>query len=99
MDDIQLENRLTKIEEAIGHIGEDVKDIKASQKDNTELAIAMNSLTIKVGQLSDTMADVIGRLTKIEMKPARRWEALAASIISLLVAGVGGFLLGKLIGG
>jgi methyl-accepting chemotaxis protein len=99
MDEQQLENRLTKLEESLDYIGEDIEELKDNQQEIKSLALSVNTLAIQVKRLVDDMINVNCRMDNIEKKPAQRWEAVIGALIGLVVSGFGGFIIGKMIGG
>jgi uncharacterized coiled-coil protein SlyX len=99
MDEQQLENRLTKLEESLDYIGEDIEEVKSTQADIHRLALSINTLAQQVKRIADDMCKVDGRLSTLESKPAQQWDNLVKTIITAIVAGLAGFALTKFIGG
>lgn len=99
MDDQQLENRLTKLEESLDYIGEDIEDMKTTQTDIHRLALSINTLAEQVKRIVDDMCKVDGRLSTLESKPAQRWDSIVKTLITAVVAGLAGIALSKFFGG
>ncbi len=99
MDEQKLENRLTKLEESLDYIGEDIEEFKTTQADIHSLAMSVNTLALQVKRLVDDMCKVDGRLAAIESKPAKRWEVIVTTIITATVTLLIGFVMGKFLGG
>ena len=59
MDEQQIENRLTKLEESLDFIGEDLEELKSTQADIHSLALSVNTLALQ-GQ-TDCRRHVQGR--------------------------------------
>ena len=95
MDDQQLENRLTKLEESLDYIGEDIEEIKDTQNKIESLALSVNTLAVQVKRLVDDLCGIVGRVTILENKPAKRWESMIGTFLTALVAGLAGFFLSK----
>ena len=93
MDEQQLENRLTRLEESLDYIGEDIEELKDNQTEIKGLALSVNTLAIQVKRLVDDMCGLVGRIDSIEKKPAQRWESLVGQIITILIAAAAGYLL------
>ena len=99
MDDATLERRLTKLEEAIDYIGEDIEELKSTQEDIHNLALSVNTLATQVKRVVDDMCSVTARLSSLESKPAQRWDSLVKTLITALVAGLAGYGLNQFLGG
>lgn len=98
MDEQKLENRLTKLEESLDYIGEDIEELKTTQADIHSLAMSVNTLALQVKRLVDDMCKVDGRLATLESKPAQRWDNIVKTMLTALVAGAVGYAI-SLIGG
>lgn len=99
MDDATLERRLTKLEEAIDYIGEDIEELKSTQDDIHNLALSVNTLATQVKRIVDDMCSVTSRLASLENKPAQRWDSLIKTLLTVLASGVAGYFINKIIGG
>ena len=93
MDEQQLENRLTRLEESLDYIGEDIEELKDNQTEIKALALSVNTLAIQVKRLVDDMCMITGRLESIEKKPAQRWENAVGQIVTILIAAAMGYFL------
>ena len=98
MDDQQLENRLTKLEESLDYIGEDIEEIKDTQNKIESLALSVNTLAVQVKRLVDDLCGIVGRVTILENKPAKRWESMISTLLSVIIGGMIGFIVRKFIG-
>lgn len=98
MDEQKLENRLTKLEESLDYIGEDLEELKTTQSDIHRLALSINTLAEQVKRVVDDMCKVDGRLATLESKPAQRWDNIVKTMLTALVAGAVGYAI-SLIGG
>ena len=95
MDEQQLENRLTKLEESLDFIGEDLEDLKSTQADIHSLALSVNTLALQVKRLVDDLCKVDGRLLTLEGKPAQRWDNIVKTLITAIVAGLVGYAISR----
>lgn len=95
MDESKLENRLTKLEEAIDYIGEDIEEIKTTQADIHSLAISINTLAGQVKRLVDDVCGIGGRVAMLEGHAGRRWESLVGTLLKTGAAGLAGYLLSQ----
>ena len=99
MDEQQLENRLTKLEESLDYIGEDIEELKDNQQEIKSLALSVNTLAIQVKRLVDDMINVTCRIDDMEKKPAERWESVVKTLITAVVAGIVGYAINIILGG
>ena len=99
MDEQQLENRLTKLEESLDFIGEDLEDLKSTQADIHSLALSVNTLALQVKRLVDDMCKVESRVVTLEGSSGRSWDSLIKTLITAIVAGAVGFAISKFLGG
>ena len=86
MDEQRLENRLTKLEESLDYIGEDIEELKSTQTDIHNLAMSINTLAEQVKRVVDDMCKVDGRLITLESKPAQQLDNLVKTLITAVVA-------------
>lgn len=61
------------------------------------LAISTATMAEQLKTLTESSEKMDEKLSALELKPGKRWEAIAMQIIQLLVAGVIGFLLSQLL--
>ena len=59
------------------------------------LAVSTAQMAEQLKTLTESSKKMDEKLSALEMKPGKRWEAVAMQIIQLLVAGVIGFLLSQ----
>ena len=99
MEESKLENRLTSLESGVQYLAQQVDNIKEMQTEIRDLALSVNSLAGSVKRLCEDASDTSCRIKLLEDKPGKRLEMIIAALIGLIVSGVGGFILGKLLGG
>ena len=61
------------------------------------LAISTATMAEQLKTLTESSEKMDEKLSALELKPAKRWEAVAMQIVQLLIAGVVGFLLSQLL--
>lgn len=101
--DLEHEKRLTAVEESVKHAHRRIDEVKA-------LSEAVNNLTHSMAETNATLTNVKEsneriearicetdeRIHALELKPAKRWEAVIMQIIQLLVAGGLGYVISML---
>jgi len=78
MDEQQLENRLTKLEEALDYIGEDLEDIKDTQGKIEQLALSVNTLAGEVKHLVESNTQANLNAEKNNSRICKEMEKLSA---------------------
>lgn len=74
-----------------------LEDLEEQEKANQELALSVQKLAISVEQMCKELALQGQRLAKLEAEPADRWRDVTKQIITLIVAAVTSFVIGKFI--
>lgn len=85
-------NRLDGIDDKLSAI-EEKQDIMHEMNTNIKL-IAQNQEN-QGKEITSIKADV----KDLKDKPAKLWNVVVAAVITLIVSGIGGFILGKILGG
>lgn len=93
MDEIKLENRLTRLEENVDVMGEEIVELQDKNEQIEKLALSVNSLAIEVRHLVEGQCGIAERLVRIESKPGQRWDNLVGTILTVLASGIAGYLL------
>ena len=99
MDMIKMENRLTKLESGQKTLFKSLAIVSETQGEIRDLALSVNSLALNVERLVKDNCKFDERISEIEKKPLKRWEAVITAIITATVTLVIGFLVGKFLGG
>lgn len=95
MDEIKLENRLTRLEENVDVMGEEIVDLQENQAEIKSLALSVNTLAVQVKRLVDDLCSTNSRLDLIESRP-RKW---LDTIISLALGAIIGGAIAYITGG
>jgi hypothetical protein len=74
-----------------------IEDLEEREKANQELALSVQKLAISVEQMCKELTLQGQRLAKLEAEPADRWRDVTKQIITLIVAAVTSFVIGKFI--
>lgn len=97
MDDVTIENRLTKVEESTKSAHHRIDGMESMQKDIHDLVVSVSKLAGSVENLCTDMTEVTGRVKCMEEKPAKRWDQLVGLLMAALVSGLIGFLISQLL--
>lgn len=97
MDELEIENRLTKLEESTKSAHHRIDEMAKTQTEIHQLALAVNSLAGSVEVLCTDMTDVTGRVKCIEDKPAKRWDHLVDIIITAAAGTLFGYLISRML--
>lgn len=88
--------RLSAVEESSKSAHRRIDEVISLNESVKTLAINMGEMTVEMKQLRDNSEKLGQKVENIELKPARRWEAVVGQVIQLLLAGVVGYLLSQL---
>lgn len=91
-NDVQVRERLTAVESSVNSLHKRV-DKQEDLIDN------IRNMVIEIKNMREDINRIDGKVTEIESKPAKRWEALLSAIIGAVAGGIGTFILTKIIGG
>ena len=89
--------RLSAVEESSKSAHRRIDEVISLNEAVKTLAINMGEMTVEMKQLRDNSEKLGQKVENIELKPARRWEAVVGQVIQLLLAGVIGYLLSQLL--
>lgn len=92
MNEVEIAERLAALEQ-------DKKAANHRLENLEKLTESVYSLAQSVKSMQEGLKNIMARVAEIEKRPAKRWETLIAAIITVLISGVGGFILSKIIGG
>lgn len=74
-----------------------IEDLEEREKANQELALSVRELAVSVEQMCRELTLQGQRLAKLEAEPADRWREVTKQIITLIVAAVVSFTVGKIV--
>lgn len=101
--DLEHEKRLTAVEERAKSNSHRLDDLEDTTKAINRLATSMEvmtekqtQMTEKQGQMADNVEKLDVKVTALEGKPAKRWEAIVDKAIWAVLAAVIAFILGRL---
>ena len=91
-NDVKVRERLTAVESS-------VKSLHKRVDKQEDLIDNIRSMVIEMKNMREDINRIDGKVTEIENKPRKWWDAGISAIIGALAGGIGTFLLTKLIGG
>lgn len=94
--DLEHEKRLTEVEARAKSNTKRIDKLEEQTEAINRLATSMAVMAEKQDETTIIVTALDGKVTALEEKPAKRWEAIVGQIIWAVVAAVLGFLLAKL---
>ena len=92
MNEVEIAERLAALEL-------DKKTANHRLENLEKLTESVYSLAQSVKSMQEDLKNIMARVAKIEERPVKRWEGVISTTITVLISGVGGFILSKIIGG
>ena len=94
--DLEHERRLAAVEQRAKSNTHRLDKLEESTQILNRLATSMEVMAQRQEQVADTVDKLDCKVTALEYKPAKRWEALADKALWSVCAAVIGFILAKL---
>lgn len=94
--DLEHEKRLTEVETRSKSNTHRLDEVERRQSNLEKLVGTVEVLAVREGNVENDVKEIKSDVKRLASKPAKRWESLVDKIISLIVAGVVGFILAKL---
>ena len=91
----EFEHRLTEVEERSKSNTYRLADIEKRQNDLDDLVTTVKVLAVREENVENDVKEIKSDVKSLTSKPAKRWDNLVNQIISIIVAGVVGFVLAK----
>ena len=91
----EFEHRLTEVEERSKSNKHRLDDMEKRQENLDELVGTVKVLADREERVEDDVKEIKSDVKSLTGKPAKRWDNLVNQVISILVAGVVGFVLAK----
>lgn len=89
--------RLSAVEESAKSAHKRLDELISLNDSVKNLAISTAKMAEQMKTLTDNSAKLDQKISDLELKPARRWETVAMQIVQLVIAGIVGFLLSRLL--
>ena len=91
------EQRISAVEESAKSAHKRLDELISLNDSVKNLAISTAKMAEQMKTLTDNSDKMDEKLSALELKPAKRWEAAVGQVIQLLLAGAIGYLLSQLL--
>ena len=91
----ELEHRLTEVEERSKSNQYRIDDLEKRQDNLDDLVSTVKVLAVREENVENVVEEIKTDVKSLTGKPALRWDNLVNQVISILVAGVIGFIFAK----
>ena len=91
----EFEHRLTEVEERSKSNKHRLDEVEKRQDNLDELVGTVKVLADREERVEDHVKEIKSDVKSLTGKPAKKWDNLVNQVISILVAGVVGFILAK----
>ena len=96
MEDVELIGRLSAVEQRSKSNSHRLDAVEKQTDALHALTTAVAVMTEKVENCGESVTGLRADVQEIKQRPAKRWESVAAQVISILVAAVAGYVLARL---
>lgn len=94
--DLQHEERLSKVEERSKSNSHRIEELEKRQDNLDKIVNTVSLLDEREKRVENDVKEIKTDVKNLTSIPARRWEGLVTQVITLLVAGIVGFILAKI---
>ncbi len=91
------EQRISAVETSVKSAHKRLDELISLNDSVKNLAISTAKMAEQMKTLTDNSAKLDQKISDLELRPAKRWDAVVSQIIQLLTAGVIGYLLSQLL--
>ena len=91
----ELEHRLTEVEERSKSNKHRLDEVEKRQDNLDDLVGTVKVLAVREESVENDVKEIKSDVKSLTGKPAKKWDNLVNQVISILVAGVVGFILAK----
>lgn len=92
----EFEHRLTEVEERSKSNKHRLDEVEKRQDNLDDLVSTVKVLAVREESVENDVKEIKSDVKSITGKPAKKWDNLVNQVISILVAGIVGFVLAKL---
>jgi hypothetical protein len=103
---VEIHERLTKLEGSmktvfsrVDVIDDKLDSIETKQDIMHEMNTNIKIIAVNQENQNKEIVTIKCDVKELKEKPAKRWDALTTLIITLIVSGIAGFIIGKVFGG
>ena len=94
--EISNEHRLTTVEDRSKSNERRITALEKRQDDLEELTVTVKALALKEENIESTVKEIKDDVKEFKNKPAKRWELLVTTALTLIVGAVLGFIFSRL---
>lgn len=91
----EIEHRLTEVEERSKSNTYRLAEVEKRQDNLDDLVSTVKVLAVREENVENDVKEIKSDVKSLTGKPAKRWDNLINQVISILVAGIVGFILAK----
>ena len=91
----EIEHRLTEVEERSKSNTYRLAEVEKRQDNLDDLVSTVKVLAVREENVENDVKEIKSDVKSLTGKPAKRWDNFVNQVISILVAGVVGFILAK----
>ena len=91
----EIEHRLTEVEERSKSNTYRLAEVEKRQDNLDDLVSTVKVLVVREENVENDVKEIKSDVKSLTGKPAKKWDNLVNQVISILVAGVVGFILAK----
>ena len=91
----EFEHRLTEVEERSKSNTYRLAEVEKRQDNLDDLVSTVKVLAVREENVENNVKEIKSDVKSLTGKPAKRWDNLVNQVISILVAGVVGFIVAK----
>lgn len=91
----EIEHRLTEVEERSKSNTYRLAEVEKRQDNLDDLVSTVKVLAVREENVENDVKEIKSDVKSLTGKPAKKWDNLVNQVISILVAGVVGFILAK----
>lgn len=96
MDELEIERRLSRVEDRAKSNTHRVKEMEQKQADMTKLVESVAAIAQKQTDMDADMQEIKADVKSITARPGRRWESIVDKILLSAVAALVGWVLLRL---
>ena len=91
----EIEHRLTEVEERSKSNTYRLAEVEKRQDNLDDLVSTVKVLAVREENVENNVKEIKSDVKSLTDKPAKKWDNLVNQVISILVAGIVGFILAK----
>jgi len=95
MDNNHLE-RLVEIEQRSKSNTKRIDNLEGKVDDIHELTISVKELALETKAMREDLNKIDNRVLAIESKPAKKWDSVVSTIVTIVISAIVGFVLAKI---